>query len=233
MKTKFDVEVLGFKKVRALEGAWSYEDYKQLLVLMEMEDGTEQMTPAEVKEMCLMSLSDNDPQGAANVVLTHLFGRTLSAGKIEQLSHQMPEDRMWEEYSDIMAHEKLFNAYALLREAFNGTFTQPNGVKFKVKLHAQHAESFSVFDGFAEAPLVRVLACGIPDNAILNRLYEDQIVGDDFPEAEGILWQLSKLSQTKNEATYEMISSGFWFEDLEDVSEFKAETHSDKNDDED
>ncbi|MBN2864848.1 MAG: hypothetical protein JXK16_02460 [Thiotrichales bacterium] len=233
MRTKFDVDVLSFKKIKVLEGAWTTDDYQKMLEIMEMEDGVEQMNPSEIKEMCLMSLSDNEPHDAANVVLTHLFSNTLSAGKIEQLSHQMPDDRMWEQYSDIMAHEKLFNAYALLREAFNGTFTQPNGVKFTVKLHAQHAESFNVFDDFAEAPLVRVLACGLPESAILNRLYEDPLVGDEFPEAEGVLWQLNKLEQTKNDATYEIISSAFWFGALEDVTEFKAETHADKIADED
>ena len=105
--------------------------------------------------------------------------------------------------------------------------------RFTVKIHANHPEYFSVFETFAEAPLVRLLACGLPDNAILNRLYEDQITGDSFAEAEGVLWQLNKLSQSGKDATYEIISSAFWFENLKEVPSFKAETHADAVEDED
>ena len=54
-----------------------------------------------------------------------------------------------------------------------------------------------------------------------------------FAEAEGVLWQLNKLSQSGKDATYEIISSAFWFENLKEVPSFKAETHADAVEDED
>jgi len=64
-------------------------------------------------------------------------------------------------------------------------------------------------------------------------LYEDKIASNTFAEAEGILWQLNNTSQSDKEATYHIINSAFWFEDLQVVYEFEAEAHADKVEDDD
>ncbi|MBF0469347.1 MAG: aminotransferase class I/II-fold pyridoxal phosphate-dependent enzyme, partial [Desulfamplus sp.] len=79
-------------------------------------------------------------------LVDYLFEKEISKGKIEQLSNQMSEDRMWEEYPDAHFHKRLFDAYGLLRSAFNGVFQKPTGVQFTVNITSHDKEAFAVFD---------------------------------------------------------------------------------------
>jgi len=67
---------------------------------------------------------------------------------------------------------------------------------------------------------------GMQENVILNRLYEEKIKGDEFSEAENILWQVKELSKSNTEIIYEIISSEFWLENLEDKKSYEAQTHA-------
>ncbi len=230
MQNAYRVDVISFKKISEIENTWNAEDYKALLSLMDMADGLDSMNPSELKEMCLMSLNDFEPHEAAKYVLTYLFKEEITEGKIEQLSHQMPENRMWEESSDYLFHKRLFDAYGLLREAFNGIFKQPTGVEFTVKITSQEKDTFNDFKESPHSVLVRLLSCGLDAGEILNRLYDKQIAGDKFEESKGILWDIEDVSDTDQEVKYKLISSEFWFGGLADVSQFEADTHADSND---
>lgn len=227
MDVKFRVEIDSFQKISKIDNAWSHEDYKSLLSLMGLDDGFDTMDMSELKEMCLMSLNDFKPEEAAKFVLSHLFNKEITEGKIDQLSHQMPEESMWEEYSDYFFHKRLFNAYGLLREAFNGIFTKPTGVEFNVTVHSADKDDLCVFEKAPHAPIVRLLSCGLDANEILNRLCDEQIEGDTFKESEAIIWELEKVSHSNQEVKYKIISSELWFGGLEDVSQFEAHTHAD------
>ncbi|MGO3408501.1 hypothetical protein [Marinomonas sp.] len=222
MSAKFSIELESFHKISAIPNAWSRSQYLTLMTLMELDDGLEELTDAELKDMCLMSLNDLAPADAANVVLTSLFSDDVTPGKIDQLSHEMADDRLWEEYSDCQFHERFFNAYGLLREAFNGIFAQPTGVDFSITLHAKNASDLELLDTDLSANLVRLLSCGLDDNGLMHRLYEEQLNGDDFPQASGILWQIETLASEKHERKFKMISSSFWFGVLENYDSFDA-----------
>ncbi|MGB3209181.1 MAG: hypothetical protein WBB19_00605 [Desulforhopalus sp.] len=230
MDGKFSVEVVSFQKISKIENSWSTEDYKALLTLMDMDDGVDSMKPDEIKEMCLMSLNDFEHGDAAKYVLTYLFKDEATEGKIDQLSHQMPEDRLWEEYSDSLFHKRLFNAYGLLREAFNGIFTKPTGVEFTVKITTQNKNNFDLLKASPHAALVRLLSCGLDKGDILNRLYDEQIDGDTFEQSKGILWEMEDVSGTGNNLQYKVISSEFWFGGLANVSQFDGHVHADSQD---
>ncbi|TKB25032.1 hypothetical protein FCL47_15400 [Desulfopila sp. IMCC35006] len=227
MEKKFTVSILSFQKIGQIEGAWSADDYKALLTLMEFEDELESMSESDLREMCLMSLNDFEASEAARFVLTHITEGELPDGKIDQISHDMIENKLWEEYPDPSYHKRFFDAYGLLRKAFNGTFAAPTGVRFQARVSAQHANDLDVFKPDTEPALTRLLAAGIAENAILNRLYNEKIQGDDFPEAENILWQVKEISTSDKEVTYEIISSELWFGDFEDVESFTGSTHAD------
>ncbi|MDO9109956.1 MAG: hypothetical protein Q7U40_04815 [Desulfatirhabdiaceae bacterium] len=231
MQEKFSVEIVSFQKISEIENAWSADDYKALLSLMGLDDGFDAMNPGELKEMCLMSLNDFEPDEAAKFVLTYLFKEEITEGKIDQLSHQMSETRLWEESSDYLFHKRLFDAYGLLREAFNGIFSQPTGVEFTVNITSQNKDGFNVFEKSPHAALVRLLSCGLDAGEILNRLYAEQIAGDMFEESKGILWVLIDVSHSDQELKYKVISSEFWLGRLADVSQFEAHTHADTSDD--
>ena len=227
MQTTFKVEITAFKKISAIEQAWSGEAYKALLELMGLNEGLDGLPAAELEEMCLMSLSDFEPPEAARFVLTYLFADELTEGKIDQLSHEMPEDRLWEEFSDCHCHRAFFNAYGLLRRAFNGTFPEPTGVQCTVDITAEQAADFEVFAETPQAPLIRLLAAGMEESAILNRLYDEHISGDSFPEAAGILWDVEQVSLVDLQAQYTLTSSAFWFGGLEEIHAFEGQTHAD------
>lgn len=228
MNKKFTVEILSFLKISEIENTWTADDYKALLSMMDMhEDELGTMSESELKEMCLMSLNDFEHHESAQFLLTHIFKDEITEGKIEQLSHQMIENKLWEEHADSAYHRSLFDAYGLLREAYNGIFKEPTGVKFTVKISADSDDPFEIFDASPHAVIVRLLANGLKEAAILNRLYEEQIKGDSFSDAKNILWILKELDITEKERRYEITSSDLWFGELKDQETFEAKAHGD------
>jgi hypothetical protein len=232
MPKKFRVEIVKYQPISAIPNAWSDHDYKALLELMDIDEGIESMGSEELKEMCYMSLTDSDADAAAEIVLKHLFKEALTAGKIQQLAHDMPEDKMWQRFPDPLLHQQLFNAYDLLRSAFNGRFAQPTGVQLTFEIQASNADDLEVFDLSPEASIARLLANGMDESAIINRLYSEQIAGDSFPEAKGIIWLLEELSKTESTRQYQITSSSFWLEELKEMEAFEATTHAESPEDE-
>jgi len=229
MNNEFNVEILTLKKISEIENAWMADDYKALLSMMDIaEDELGGMGKSELKEMCLMSLNDFDHHESAKFLLTYIFKDEITEGKIDQLSHQMVEAKLWEEHADPAYHTSLFNAYGLLREAYNGIFKEPTGVKFTIKITANDKDSFEIFKPSLHAVIVRLLSTGLNEAAILNRLYEEQISGESFPDAKNLLWELKEISKNEKEHQYEITSSDLWFGELEEGMIFEARTHADE-----
>lgn len=232
MQSQFTVQIDSFRKINKIPNAWSNEDYRVLMEIMGLDDGLEGMDATELREMCLMSLNDLEADEAAKVVLMHLFAdelanNELTEGKIEQLSHDMSDDRLWEEYSDCLYHERFFSAYVLLREAFNGIFAQPTGVEFLVNVTAGDIDDMAIFDESPSASMVRLLANGLNENTLLHRLYDEQIEGELFPQAPGIVWKLQQVADEGLTRQFSVVSSFFWFESFAQIDEFEASSHAD------
>lgn len=229
MNKEFNVEILSLMKISEIENAWMADDYKKLLSMMDMgEDELGGMNESELKEMCLMSLNDFEHHESAKFLLKHMFEEEITEGKIDQMSHQMIEAKLWEEHADAAYHMRLFNAYGLLRKAYNGIFKEPTGVKFTIKITANNKDSFEIFDSSLHAVIIRLIANGLDETAILNRLYEGQINGKNFPDAKNILWILKENSITEKERQYEITSSDLWFGELEEGMSFEAKAHADE-----
>ena len=230
MNDEFNIKILTFVKISEIENAWMTDDYKALLSMMDIaEDELGGMIQSDLKEMCLMSLNDFDHHESAKFLLTHMFKDEITEGKIDQLSHQMTEAKLWEEHADPAYHTRLFNAYGLLRKAYNGIFKEPTGVLFTIKITANDNDTFEIFDRSLHAAIVRLLSNGLNETAILNRLYEEQISGESFPDAKHILWGLKEISIKEKERQYEITSSDFWFGELEEGMSFEAKAHADED----
>ncbi len=227
MKKSFTVTRVSFKTISELPGYWTESKYLDLLELMDF-DNPAGLDKAEIKDMCLMSLTDNEPEDAAKIVLTYVFGDKLNKGQIDNLSNEMLEEKLWEEYADLSLHEEFFAIHQLLYDAFEGTFPHPEAVSFQVKIQEMAKNSLSIFEDYPEAPLVRLLAGGLPDNTVINRLFDDKLEGEQFQEAKDILWQLNMTKNENNELIANVISSHYWFKDLKYVDGFEAETHADE-----
>ncbi len=227
MKKSFTVTRVSFKTIFELPGYWTETKYLDLLELMDFDNPTD-LDKAEIKDMCLMSLTDNEPEDAAKIVLTYVFGDKLNKGQIDNLSNEMLEEKLWEEYADLSLHEEFFAVHQLLYDAFEGTFPHPEAVTFQVKIHEMAKNSLPIFEDYPEAPLVRLIAGGLPDNSVINRLFDDKLEGEKFQEAKDILWQLKLTKNDNNELIIDVISSHYWFKDLKYVDRFEAETHADE-----
>jgi hypothetical protein len=228
MKNIFNVTRTGFKTITALPDSWSDQDYKNLLEQMDF-DGIAALVPEELKEMCLMSLTDNEPEEAAKLVLEYIFKDKLNGGQIANLSNELLDEKLWEEYADLSMHEDFFNVHQLLYDAFEGTFPHAEAVSFSVKLTAKDKKALAVFDHFAEAPLIRLLVAGLPNNNLIYRLFDEQVDGEKFKEAKDIIWQLKAEKGQQNEITFHVVSSTYWFKDFKYAEPYEAETHADES----
>ena len=226
MKSQFKVERLNFKTIQELPNSWSDQDYKLLLEIMDYGDAAN-LAPEELREMCLMSLTDNEPEDAAKIVLAYVFKDRLNKGQIENLSNEMLEEKIWEEYADLSLHEEFFNINQLLYEAYNGKFPQPDAVRFQVKVTTGQKDGLLVFEDFLEAPLIRLLVGGMPQNTLIFRLFEEQIDGEEFKDAKDIIWQLKSKKNGDQEIIFDIISSTYWFHDFKYVEDYEADTHAD------
>ncbi|GAC1383594.1 MAG: hypothetical protein NVSMB30_31040 [Hymenobacter sp.] len=204
--SKFTVERLSFASLTELPNSWQNQDYKELLKKMNYENPDE-ISEAELKDMCLMSITELEPRAAAEVVLGYLFPEQLNAGQIENLAHQMLTEKLWEENPELPLHRGFYQATQLLHTAYNGTFPRAQAVQFAVKCTAENPADLSFFDEQPEAPLVRLLAQGLPDNALLNRLFSAQLAGTTFGEARSIIWQLTAAKEALDAVVFDVVSS--------------------------
>ena len=225
-QAKFTVERLTFATLTELPNSWQNKDYKALLEKMNY-DNPDSISEAELKEMCLMSFTDLEPREAAEIVLAYLYPEELNAGQIENLSHQMLTEKLWEENPELPLHKGFYQATQLLHDAYNGTFPATKAVEFQVKVTAENPDDLALFAEAPAAPLVRLLAPGLPDNALINRLFSTQVAGDAFPEAQAMLWQLTPGEKTANSLTFDVVSSAYWLEDFKYADQYEATTHAD------
>jgi hypothetical protein len=227
MTPLFKVELLKFSTITELSNAWNESTYKELLEIMDYGD-TSDISLNDLKETCLILLSENEPEEAAEIILKYIFKHRLTAGQISNLSNEMQDEKMWEEYADLSFHEDFFNATQLLYETYNGKFPHPEAVQFKIKLFAKNNEDLLIFNSNAEATLIRLLVKGMPENTLINRLYKEEIAGNEFKEAKDIIWQLEKEEIDVNSLVFTITSSLYWFKDFKYVEDFEAATHIDE-----
>ena len=221
MKSSFNIKVLEFKSLSELPDAWNLNDYKTLLDIMEYGD-TNDIKENEFEDICLMCLSDNDPEEAALIVLNYIFQDSLNSGQKENLSHIMQDEKMWEEYADIAIHEKLFNAHQILFKAYNGKFPRPEALAIQLEVTLKNSDTLNAFNNNIEATLVRLITQGMPENTLINRLYDEELEVGAFSEAKDIIWQVAMQTKDTNSIVFTLISSFYWFKDLKYCKDFEA-----------
>ena len=217
----YTVERLSFQHLTELPQAWQNADYLALLTQLNY-DNPAALPPAELKEMCQMALTDLEPPAAAQEVLIYLLADELTEGQLEQLAHQLQTEKLWEENPNLKLHPAFFNATQLLYEAYNGKFPQPQAVEFKVKITVPTPEDLAVLDQEPAVPLLRLLAQGLTDHALLHRLFSEQLAGGEFAEAPTILWQLTSNEKTADSVVFDVISSDYWLEEFKYADTYEA-----------
>jgi hypothetical protein len=223
---KFTVERLTFDTLTQLPNSWEPADYKALLTKTGY-DNPDEIAANELTDMTHMALTDLEPTEAAQLVLEYLFEDQLTPGQIENLAYQMLTEKLWEENPELQQHEGFFKATQLLYTAYNGKFPRAEAVQFQVQLTAEDAEALALFDQQPEAPLLRLLAQGMPDNTLLKRLFHEQLDGTSFPEAPSIIWQLTPSQKTEKSIVFDVVSSAYWLDDFKYADTYEATTQAD------
>ncbi|MCB1121419.1 MAG: hypothetical protein KJT03_07715 [Verrucomicrobiae bacterium] len=198
MKPTFELEVVSVDIVHELPNTWTNEDCRALLDALEFGDASD-ISDDQLREYAVMALQDLEDDKAAGILLNHVFGDKLSAGKKQNLADEMTDERPWEEYPDLSCHEPIFNAQYLLHQAYPQA-QQPEIHKVVVilsslnqpaELYLQAHDPETAGNSIPEALIVRCLAVALPEQSILFRLFEDQLTGTvKFSEAEHILWHV-------------------------------------------
>jgi hypothetical protein len=199
---KYLVKIQKVISVDELEGAWTDDDFKELLVRFEFSDAG-QLKTSELREYLFMAISDYEPNEAAVILLDYKLSDALAEGQIDNLSHEMLRVKVSENYTDIRLHHELFNINQLLYKAYNGKFPQAkaNIVQFEIK--GEHNAQVEI----TKEIVLKALSQGLSENNLMNRLLGDQLEGrSPFPEAEGIVWDM----ENKGNDMYSITISEKW-----------------------
>ena len=227
MTNTFNVRVLSFSNLLEIESARTPAHYGALLDAMEFGDRSG-LSNDDLREMCLMSMQDLKPEEAAYLVLKHDMGDVLRDGQARNLSNEMQDEKLWEEYADSALHERMFNAGSLLYAAFPRSFPKPDAVRVELEVTAGNAEAQDLLvPSPNESFLVRLLADGMDDHAVLRRLYGDELTGTSFPNASEIVWIVRTTKTSDNVMKLEVIGSECWLSPLEDTQAYESTAYAD------
>ena len=206
---------------------WSAADYRTLLDRTDYGD-TADLSESELREMAYLSVADLARPEAAGLLLDYRCGELLETGQIQNAQHEMEDEKLWEEYPDMAAHCALFSAGSFLYAAFNGGFPKPEARELTLTVAAKNDDAADALRTADPALLLRLLAPGMDAHALLHRLFEAQLQGTRFPEAEHILWQTEVTETAKHTFTVKLLSSAYWLEDYRPVDEYEAKAWPDE-----
>jgi len=200
---KFKIKLKKIKPIEQIEGYWKNEDYINLLELFDFSDANA-VAENELFDMLSMAIADFEPEEAAEIVLGYKLKNLLKEGQIKNLSNEMLEDKVAEEYPDISFHYPLFNINQLLFKVYNGKF--PKTLASVIDLELTFEGKISI----TKEIILRALSDLLSAKSLLKRLFNDQLDSEkEFGDASSIIW---KLKQT-GENTYQIISSDYWLND--------------------
>ena len=153
-----------------------------------------------------------------------------TSGQIQNIAHEMPEEKMWEEYADMELHELMFAVGSLLFQAFPRVFPEPDAVAVDLQVSAGNEAARALLrHPLSEAFVVRLLAAGMDDRAVLHRLFSEQLAGARFPEADTIVWIVQQQESDGTTAELSVISSGSWLDPLRDTRSYECTAFPDED----
>ena len=194
------ISLTKIKSIDKIEGAWTHDDYIKLLEGFDYPDPNS-IPENELLDMLQMAITDLEPDEAAEVVLTHALSDKLNEGQIKNLSHEMLEDKVAEEYPNISLHYPLFNVNQLLHDAYNGKFpkTLASVIDFELTFKGKIDVNKEI--------VLRAMSDLLSDKSLLKRLYTTQIDSSaELKDAESIIWKMKAVGEN----SYQIITSDYW-----------------------
>lgn len=216
------VRLVEFEELAKLDGDWNATDFSALLVELDM-DGGPTLEEAEGKEMCLMALSDLEPEEAASVLLTYKLGKDLTEGQIRNYSNECQFEKLWEQSPEMQLHRKIFAVASLLAEINEQVFPTPDAIRVTLQIECKADEATEMDAEVDSGCLLKMLSIGMDDSALLIRLFHDQLDGAEFPEADSIVWDVTSCRNPEGIALT-VTSSNYWLEGLRETEGWQWET---------
>ena len=197
---KYMITIEEVRTVDEIKEIWTNEDYVQLLEKFDYPDA-EDTGSESLRELLFMAIADFEPSEAAGIVLKYKLGEKLTDGQIDQISNDMLQDKVCEEYPEMELQAPLFHINQLLFKAYNGKFPSSSSTIIKCLITSQDEPEKNL----NKEMILRILNDGLSDRNIVKRLFEEQLKGNlEFPEAENIIWDLQNPEKDK----YRIITSG-------------------------
>ncbi len=219
MTNTFEVTINTRTEVHTLPGIWGSASLRQLLILMELEDLAAE-SDSDLLDLVLMSLQDLEHQHAGERVLETVFGETMKPGVRQNLVDDLRDEEPWQDFSSVGQQRGIFTAVVLMAQAFPNRYPTPDAISLGFTVRALAESGKSELRQHNPAWIVRLLACGMQESDILQRLYEVELKGGSFSDAAGIIWHLEQRSEHE----FEIISSMSWLAPLKRLDTFRART---------
>ncbi|MEQ9064052.1 MAG: hypothetical protein RIE58_07735 [Vicingaceae bacterium] len=228
MKFKYEVDVLELKEVHEIPDAWNKGDFLKLLDKIEYEDANS-IPDNELKEMTIMALSDLEPEEAAELVLEVRLGEKLTVGQRKNLSEELKDDRLWEEYAEISFHEELFNVGCMIHWAYPRIYPYPDIVRLKLGITSKNSESKINLQNPTASFLARLLSDGMNEHNTIFRLFKENVKGNSFPASEDIIWKFqgNDFKEATNSLEVTIFTSWNWVDELKGVDQFESNAFAD------
>ena len=218
----FTVTPVSSESILQLPGDWTTDDYRKLLDLTDYGDASE-LSEKEVQEMAFLSIADLEKSEAAELLIKYVFPEdALTPGQIQNSSHEMDTERLWEEYPEPKQHRNFFRVGSLLYAAYNGGHPKPDGREVVVKLSAKEEEAKALLQQPKPALLLRLLAPAMDGHALLHRLYDEEIKSGDFPAAENLIYFVKTKPADDGSVEVTVLSTDYWLEAFEPVGEYSV-----------
>ncbi len=222
MKSHFEVNIKTFKNLKEIKGSWTNEHFLKIMEDLEYSD-TDGMSESDLKETAIMLLQDLEPEDAALVLLKLKLGEKLKEGQLKNISNEMLDEKLWEEYAEPSLHEDFFVVASLLYQVAPKIFPKPDAVEMSFDITASNDKSAQdLLSHCQENFVLKILADGMDNGSIIHRLYGDQLATFSIEEASKILWTLEKTDQSEKTVSFKLISSGYWMDPLMGINSFES-----------
>ncbi|NJC27410.1 hypothetical protein [Neolewinella antarctica] len=233
MHPTYQVRPLGSESIAEVPTDWTPADYRAILDATEYGD-TSALSDEELAEMACMSLADLDKPESAELLLKHVFtDEELNTGQIENASHEMASEKLWEEYPEPDKHRGFFRAASLLYRAYNGGFPRVDGRIVTISVTPEKKAGAEHLTELTPAFVLRLLAGGMDDHALLHRLYGDELASESFPSAPNITWDVTTKPGENGATEITVFSSDYWLDAFNPANDYVVTAYPDEIPEED
>ncbi len=216
MPSSYQVTILSVSEVHALTDAWGNDSLRKLMELAEVEDLGD-IADVDLLEMSLMVLQDLGNQKAGELVLETVFGDSMRPGVRQNLVDDLQENEPWNDFAEVSQQRGIFVAVCLLHKAFPTRYGTPDALELRVNIRSLTSAGTIALESPRPDWLVRLLARGMEEHAIVHRLYSAELKSGEFKDAPGLIWDCEPVddSATKdNSRTFDITASRQLFNTL-------------------